>query len=276
MFRACLPKLLSLTKERRQIPLPLPAKITQLEKIRVGIVNYLNTRPLIYGLQRPPVNEKIELIGDYPARLADMLLNNEIDVGLIPVAVIPQLPSCHIISDYCIGTEGEIASVALFSEVPMEAVKKIYLDYQSRTSVALLKYLVKEYWGINPEFVYAADENYREEIKGTTAGLVIGDRAFEQRKISTFIYDLGSEWKKIIGLPFVFAAWISTRKLPDDFISVFNEANAAGLQHIDEIVASSSFNLYDLKKYYTLHLSYRLDDEKRKGMNKFLEIAKDI
>jgi len=247
-----------------------------LEKIRVGIVNYLNTRPLIYGLQRPPVNEKIELIGDYPARLADMLLNNEIDVGLIPVAVIPKLPSSHIISDYCIGTEGEIASVALFSEVPMEEVKKIYLDYQSRTSVALLKYLVKEYWGINPEFVEAADENYREEIKGTSAGLVIGDRAFEQRKISTFIYDLGSEWKKITGLPFVFAAWISTRKLPDDFISVFNEANAAGLQHIDEIVASSRFNLYDLKKYYTLHLSYRLDDEKRKGMEKFLEVAKDI
>lgn len=246
-----------------------------MEKIRVGIVNYLNTRPLIYGLQRPPVNEKIELVGDYPSKLAEMLLKNEIDVGLVPVAVIPQLPSYHIIGDYCIGTEGEIASVALFSEVPMEEIKKIYLDYQSRTSVALLKYLVKEYWGISPEFVYAMDENYREEIKGTNAGLVIGDRAFEQRNISTFIYDLGSEWKKITGLPFVFAAWISTRKLPDDFISVFNEANAVGLLHIDEIVDSNPFDLYDLKKYYTLHLSYRLDDEKRKGMKKFLEVTKN-
>lgn len=253
-----------------------PAKITQLEKIRVGIVNYLNTRPLIYGLQRPPINKKIELVGDYPARLADMLLNNKIDLGLIPVAVIPKLPSSYIISDYCIGTEGEIASVALFSEVPMGEVKKIYLDYQSRTSVALLKYLVKEYWGINPEFVHASDENYREEIKGTTAGLVIGDRAFEQRKISTFIYDLGSEWKKITGLPFVFAAWISTKKLPNDFINDFNAANALGLQHIDEIVAANPFELYDLKKYYTLHLSYRLDNDKRKGMKKFLEIAKDL
>lgn len=246
-----------------------------MEKIRVGIVNYLNTKPLIYGLQQPPVNERIELIGDYPARLADMLLHDEIDVGLIPVAVIPQLLSCHIISDYCIGTEGEIASVALFSEVPMEEIKKIYLDYQSRTSVALLKYLVKEYWGINPEFIQAADEDYRKEIKGNTAGLVIGDRAFEQRKISTFIYDLGSEWKKITGLPFVFAAWISTRKLPEYFISIFNEANAVGLQHIDEIVAANPFELYDLKKYYTLHLSYRLNDEKRKGLEKFLEVTKD-
>ena len=166
----------------------------------------------MYGLTRPTINEQIELIGDYPARLADRLMKDEIDVGLVPVAVIPQLTSYHIVGDYCIGTEGEIASVALFSEVPMDEIKKVYLDYQSRTSVALLKWLMKEYWGIDPEIMQAVDENYRNEIKGTTAGLVIGDRAFEQRKISTFIYDLGSEWKKITGLPFVFAAWVSTKQ----------------------------------------------------------------
>jgi chorismate dehydratase len=242
-----------------------------LKKIRVGIVNYLNTKPLIYGLQKPPISEQIELVGDYPSRLAGMLIKGEIDVGLIPVAVIPQLPSYNIISDYCIGTEGEIASVALFSEVPMTEIKKVYLDYQSRTSVALLKYLMKEYWGISPEIVEATNEDYRKEIAGTTAGLVIGDRALEQRKISTFIYDLGSEWKSITGLPFVFAAWVSTKKLPEDFIALFNEANAMGLQHIDEIVSSERFDLYDLKKYYTLHLSYRLDKLKRKGMEQFLQ-----
>jgi chorismate dehydratase len=242
------------------------------KKIKVGIVNYLNTKPLIYGLQKPPISEQIELVGDYPSRLAEMLIKGEIDLGLIPVAVIPQLPSYNIISDYCIGTEGEIASVALFSEVPMNEIKKVYLDYQSRTSVALLKYLMKEYWGINPEIVEATNEDYRKEIAGTTAGLVIGDRALEQRKISTFIYDLGSEWKSITGLPFVFAAWVSTKKLPDDFISLFNEANAKGLQHIDEIVAGEVFDLYDLKKYYTLHLSYLLDDRKRKGMEQFLQV----
>jgi len=243
-----------------------------LNKIRVGIVNYLNTKPLIYGLEKPPVSELIELTGDYPARIADMLLNNEIDVGLIPVAVIPQLSSYHIVGDYCIGTEGEIASVALFSEVPMNEIKKVFLDYQSRTSVELLKYLMKEYWGISPELIQSEDENYLEKINGTTAGLVIGDRAFKQRKISTFIYDLGSEWKKITGLPFVFAAWVSIKKLPDDFVKLFNEANALGLQKIDKIVSNELFDLYDLKKYYTLHLSYRLDERKRKGMDLFLQI----
>lgn len=242
-----------------------------MKKIRVGVVNYLNTKPLVYGLERPPIKDLIELKGDYPARVAQMLINDEIDVGLIPVAVIPQLPSYHIIGDYCIGAEGEIATVALFSEVPMNEIKKIYLDYQSRSSVALLKYLVKEYWGINPEIIQAENDAYRLEIKGTTAGLVIGDRAFEQRKISTFIYDLGSEWRKITGLPFVFAAWISVKELPADFIKIFNEANGMGLTHIDEIVKETSFDLYDLSKYYNLHLSYKLDEQKKKGMELFLK-----
>jgi len=241
-----------------------------LKKIKVGIVNYLNTKPLLYGLERQPINDMIELVGDYPAKLSQMLLEDEIDVGLVPVAVLPKLPEYYFVADYCIGTEGEIASVALFSDVPMNEIKKVYLDYQSRTSVELLKYLMKEYWGINPEIVEAKDENYRQEIKGTTAGLVIGDRAFEQRKISNFIYDLGSEWRAITGLPFVFAAWVSTKKLPDDFITLFNEANATGLQQIDEIVTANPFDLYDLKKYYNLHLSYRLDSQKQKGLDLFL------
>ncbi len=246
-----------------------------MKKIRVGIVNYLNTKPLLWGLERPPIQDRIELVGDYPARLADMLINDEIDLGLIPVAVIPRLPSYHITGDYCIGAEGEIASVALFSEVPMNEITKIYLDYQSRSSVALLKYLMKEYWGINPELVNATNDDYRKEIKDTTAGLVIGDRAFEQRKISTFIYDLGSEWKKITGLPFVFAAWVSTKKIPEEFIRLFDEANGLGLQHIDEIAEAQHYSLYNLKKYYGSQISYRLDEEKRKGMNLFLQYIEE-
>ncbi len=246
-----------------------------MKKIRVGIVNYLNTKPLVYGLEKPPISDMIELVGDYPAKVAQMLLDDKIDVGLVPVAVLPKLPEYHIAGDYCIGTEGEIASVALFSEVPMNEIKKVYLDYQSRTSVALLKYLMKEYWGINPEIVEAANEDYRKEIKGTTAGLVIGDRALEQRKISTFIYDLGSEWRAITGLPFVFAAWVSRRPLPDDFIQLFNEANALGLQHIHEIVKENPFDLYDLTKYYSFHLSYTLDQRKREGLEHFLQVISE-
>lgn len=244
-----------------------------MEKIRVGIVNYLNTRPLIYGLLRPPVNELIELTGDYPARVAEQLMNGEIDLGLVPVAVLQKMPEYHIVGNYCIGTEGEIASVALFSEVPLHEIRKVYLDYQSRTSVALLKYLMKESWGINPEIIQAENENYRAEIKGSTAGLVIGDRAFEQRRKSTFIYDLGSEWKAITGLPFVFAVWVSRKKLEDRFVEIFDSANAMGLEKIDEIVELEKYDKYELAKYYKLHLSYKFDDAKKKGLERFLQVV---
>ena len=241
-------------------------------KIKVGIVSYLNTRPLIYGLKLEPIASRIELVEDNPAELAEMLKNNEIDLGLIPVAAIPELKESYLSGDYCIGTEGEAASVCLFSEVPLKQIDKVYLDYQSRTSVELLKWIMHEYWGIRPEMIIATDEDYRKEIKGTTAGLVIGDRAFEQRKLSTFFYDLGAEWKKITGQPFVFAVWISNKKLPEEFIHLFNEANGMGLKHIDEIVANHSFDLYDLKKYYTLHMNYLLDETKKKAMKYFLSL----
>lgn len=243
-----------------------------MKKIRVGTVNYLNTKPLEYGLKRPPMSEMIELVEDYPAHLADMLLKDQVDVGLIPVAIIPKLSEYYIVGDYCIGTEGEVASVCLFSEVHVEQVRKIYLDYQSRTSVALLKVLMREHWKIQPELVMASDENYRNEIKSDTAGLVIGDRALAQRKKSTFIYDLGSEWKNMTGLPFAFAAWISTRKIPEDFIEIFNKANAYGVEHIDEVIAANSFDHYDLKKYYTHHLNYFLDGDKKKAIQLFLKL----
>lgn len=242
------------------------------EKIKVGIVSYLNTRPLIYGLRQEPIASQIELWEDTPARLADMLVKGEIDLGLVPVAAIPHLPTYQVVGDYCIGTEGEVASVCLFSEVPLEQIETVYLDYQSRSSVALLKWIMQEYWGIKPRLIEAENEDFRAEIKGTSAGLVIGDRAFEQRKISTFIYDLGSEWKKITGLPFVFAAWVSVKPLSAEFIRAFNEANAIGLKALDIILKDIRFDLYDLRKYYTIHVSYPLDEAKRKGMEKFLQV----
>ncbi|MCG2615405.1 menaquinone biosynthesis protein [Terrimonas sp. NA20] len=242
-----------------------------MEKIRVGIVNYRNTKPLIYGLEREPMKSKIDLVGAYPARLAQMLIDGQIDVGLIPVGAIPLLKEYYIVGNYCIGAEAEIASVCLFSEVPLDRIERVYLDYQSRSSVALLKWLMKESWGIHPEILEAEDESYRDKISGTTAGLVIGDRALEQRKVSTYIYDLGSEWKGITGLPFVFAAWVSTKPLDEKFIEEFDKANAMGLELIDEIVASNPYDFYDMKKYYTLHLSYELTDAKKKGMQRFLD-----
>ncbi|MFT3934699.1 MAG: menaquinone biosynthesis protein [Chitinophagaceae bacterium] len=238
--------------------------------IKVGAVSYLNTKPLIYGFQQGMMKGEIELIEDYPASIAGMLLNDEIDLGLVPVAIIPKLDTAFINGDYCIGATGEVASVCLFSDVPIEEVKEVLLDYQSRTSVRLARVLLKEYWKVKP-ILTDAKADFREHIKGTTAGLVIGDRAFEQRKISPFVYDLGTAWKQMTGLPFVFAAWISNKKLDDGFIARFNEATGAGLNFIDKISVQNPYPLFDLKKYFTEHISYTLDADKRAGLNLFLE-----
>lgn len=214
--------------------------------------------------------DRIELVEEYPARIADMLVSNQVDVGLVPVAIVPLLKEAHIITDYCIATESEVASVALFSEVPVEQVTKVLLDYQSKTSVNLARILFKEYW--KKEVIWEdANEDFRTAITGTTAGIVIGDRALEQRKISTYVCDLGSAWKAHTGLPFVFAAWVANKPLGSDFEDAFNRANAYGVKHIDEVVAEIEYPVYDLKKYYTENISYVLDEEKRKGLQLFLE-----
>jgi chorismate dehydratase len=214
--------------------------------------------------------DRIELLEEYPSRIAAMLVKDEIDIGLVPVVVIPLLQEPHIITDYCIGSEGEVASVALFSEVPIEQVTSVLLDYQSRTSVNLARILLKEYWK-KEVIVEDAGEDYRSRIAGTTAGVVIGDRALEQRNTSAFCYDLGAAWKAHTGLPFVFAAWVANKPLGEDFEEAFNLANAFGLAHIKQVVAENPYSDYDLTKYYTENISYRLDEEKRKGLKLFLE-----
>ncbi len=217
----------------------------------------------------------MEIIEEYPAKIAGMLLNDEIDVGLVPVAIIPKLREHYIISHYCIGAERAVASVCLFSEVPLNEIAKVILDYQSKTSVALARVLIEHYWKLQVVFE-EAKENFRDEIKGTTAAVVIGDRAFEQRKISAYKYDLAETWIDFTGLPFVFAAWVANKKLPEDFIERFNEAHKKGLENIDAVVGENVSPFYDLKKYFTENISYDLSEEKLKGLEKFLSFLKRL
>lgn len=230
----------------------------------------MNTKPLLYGIQRSGIMNEMELIIDYPSRIADMLLRDEIDMGLVPVAVIPRMNNWHINGDICIGSNGPVASVCLFSETPVEKIEKVLLDYQSRTSVALARVLLKEYWKVSPELL-AGDKDFRDHIKGTTAGVVIGDRALEQRRHASHIYDLGEAWKNWTGLPFVFAAWVSNKPMDPVFIKKFNEANRAGLDQIEAVVRENPFPFFNLHDYFTKYLDYRLDAPKREGLDKFLQ-----
>ncbi len=244
-----------------------------MKKIKVGAVSYLNSKPLIYGFQQGMMQESVEMLEDYPARIAAMLLNDEIDMGLVPVAIIPLMAESYIIGDYCISANGPVASVCLFSDVPMEEIDTVLLDYQSRTSVQLARILLKEYWKINP-LIKDAAEDFREQIKGKTAGLVIGDRAFEQHKISRYHYDLAACWKQLTGFPFVFAAWVSNKKLSEAFVQQFNIATSDGLQHLNTVIKQNPYKLYDLSEYFSKNIVYKLNKESRKGLQLFLEKLK--
>jgi chorismate dehydratase len=232
-------------------------------------VSYLNTKPLIYGLENGPMAPLVELTIDYPARVAEMLRNGSIDVGLVPVAALPKLTHYRLISDYCIGCDGSVASVGLFSEMPVSEIETILLDYQSRTSAALLKVLLKEYWHISPELI-PAYPGYEKDIKGTTGGLVIGDRAFRQKQHNKYMYDLGEAWKLHTKLPFVFAAWTAVKELPAGFEQEFNAALAMGFDHLPEIIAQYPDCPYPLDDYFGSKIVYRLNDSLRAGLQLFL------
>ncbi len=242
---------------------------------RIGAVSYLNTRPLLLGIEQESFLSRIDLVKSYPANIAQDLLSGKIDIGLVPVAIIPQLSNPYIVSKYVIGTNGAVASVALFSEVPMEEIKTVYLDYQSRTSVQLLKILLSQFWKKEVEFI-SATEVYIDQISGTTAGVIIGDRALENLNRFPFVYDLGLAWKKHTGLPFVFAAWVANQPIPDEFITAFDAANGYGLIHLDQVITGVSEidQKYDLQKYYTENISYDYTSDKKEGLDLFLKLLK--
>ncbi len=214
----------------------------------------------------------MELSLDIPSVCARKLLQGEVDLALTPVAIIPELPQAYLVSDYCIGSIGAVKTVCLFSEKPLTEIKRILLDFHSRTSVALTRILCEQYWHIQPEFVPAV-EGFETQITGETAALVIGDRTIGLEHRFPFVYDLGEAWTAWTGLPFVYAAWVSTKPLEPEVIGRFNAALATGLDHLPELIKIlPTMPGFDLEKYYRENISYDLDQAKWLALNRFLQL----
>jgi len=235
--------------------------------------------PFKYGLETSDyIIENSIISNDIPSECARKLIHDEADIGLVPVAAIPEIPSAEIISDYCLSSNGNVETVLLLSDVPVDRIERIYLDYHSRTSVKLVKILCRYYWRINPEFI-PASENYEKNIQKTVAGLVIGDRAFKIGKQFGYQIDLSNEWIKFKNMPFVFAAWDSNKKLPKKYLIEFNKSIKKGTSEIDNVINSYSSKIISdahLKSYLTESIRYELDDKKREAINVFLELAAKV
>jgi chorismate dehydratase len=208
-----------------------------------------------------------------PSICAQKLKFKQVDIGLVPVALLSELDNYKIITDYCIGANGKVDSVKLYSEVPLEEIKTVTLDYQSRSSINLTKVLNKFYWKKSFEFI-DAKPGYEKNISGANAAVVIGDRTFSLNGSFKYEFDLADEWKKMTGLPFVFAAWVTTSDIDPKFISEFNEVLRSGIENTEKAIAESgikhpiNFNALD---YLTNKIDYDLDPKKQEALQLFLK-----
>lgn len=247
-----------------------------MKKIRISAVSYTNTTPFIYGIRHTEFVNNIDLSLDIPADCAQKLIDDEADIGLIPVAATLNMPEWHIVSDYCIGANGAVASVFIFSNCDIHEVKRIQLDPQSRSSNNLARVLLKNFWKITPELITDA-EDYTTSADPYTAFVQIGDRTFGKADQYPYAYDLAEEWQRFTGLPFVFAAWISNKPIPADFIIEFNAVLKYGLDSrqllFKELTHRDDF---DVEDYLMNKIDYILTDRKREALYLFLNLVKKL
>jgi chorismate dehydratase len=241
---------------------------------RISVVSYLNSLPFLVGLQTYLPKERWTVEIDYPGEIARKLKSGETDIGLVPVAAIPFIPDAQVITNFGIASDGKVNSVFLFSCVPLEEISQVLLDFESRTSVALVKVLARDYWKVSWRYT-PTQSGYESQISGKVAGVVIGDRAIRSIGKYPYTYDLSEMWKNLTGFPFVFARWVSRVRLDFEEAEEFFFALDRGLEEMDQLV----FEEQDLKEigidfisnYLKNNILHRIGPSEEKGMMVFLE-----
>ena len=247
--------------------------------VRVGAVSYLNTKPLVYDLAE--LAPHAEIVYDFPSRLADDLSAGRLDVALIPSVEFFQDPTYTIVSDACIGCRGPVLSVKLFSRTPIDAIRSLAMDEGSRTSVALVRILLEQRFGIAPRLEplpfgsTAADSS-------ADAVLLIGDRAIQPaRSEFASVWDVGDEWCRWSELPFVFAMWVS--RAGTDLCGLdgaLAAARDAGVSHLEEIANREceevGLSSDDCLAYLRDNLYFYLGPGELRGLELFYEHAARI
>lgn len=246
-------------------------------RLRVGAVSYLNTKPLIAHLAE--LSPSIDLRLEVPSKLADDLAAGRLDIALIPSIEYFRHPGYSIVRGVSIASFGPVLSVKLCSRVPFERISSVALDEGSRTSVALTRILLDELFDVRPAASpLPLESDYRKE--SADAVLLIGDRAMKVRD-GTFPYmlDLGYEWSRWTGLPFVFAFWAARAGLAvsDEVASVFVRAKEMGRREIPEICRRESLRLgldeVQCRYYLESVIRHDLGPEELAGLDRFRQTA---
>jgi chorismate dehydratase len=257
--------------------------------MRIGAVSYLNTKPLVYRLGS--LAPQHELVFDLPSRLADDLAADKLDVALIPsIEFFPQ-PEYSIVSDACIACRGPVRSVKLVSRVPLRQIRRVGLDEGSRTSVALVRILLRKRYGIAPELVpFPID--LRVEDVDADALLVIGDRAMHamgQSGSLPYELDLGDAWCRWAELPFVFAMWVAGVRGQEsgvrsqelvELAGMLSEARDLGVANLEEIAerehGAVGISYDECLVYLRDHLHFYLAERELAGLRLFYDEACEL
>ncbi len=237
--------------------------------VRIGGVSYLNARPLVHGLE---ASGEHRLSLDTPGPLSDKLRLGEIDVGLLPAVEFLRGVGETILPGICIASDGPVQTVKLFSRVPLANLGRVAVDSGSRTSVALLRILLAERYGVMPDF-HTFRPDLAEMLRTHDAALLIGDAAFTAAQVP-HVWDLGQGWQELTDLPFVYAVWILGRGVEAQRIAtLLGAAMQSGMQHLDEIAADAAQRLGKdeemLRRYLRENLRYTLGERELRGLETF-------
>jgi chorismate dehydratase len=255
---------------------PEPSSTTKRARIRVGAVSYLNARPLTLCLA--DLAPHADVMVDLPSRLADDLAAGRLDVALVPSIEFFRNPGYVIVSDACVACDGPVRSIKLYGRVPVERVRTLALDEGSRTSAAMTRVLLKERFGLEPELEQLPIGASLEHA-AADAVMLIGDRAMlPVQGPFEFVWDLGEQWSRWTGLPFVFAMWIARPNVDlDRMDQVLAAARDEGVRRWEDIARREAPLLgipeEECRSYLRDNLRFRLGEREREGLETFGRLA---
>lgn len=275
-----------------------------MKRLRISIVEYLNTAPLVWGFTEGPLAGKYDLSFTVPSECAEALARGDADIAIIPSIEYQHMDDIVVLPEMAIAARGEVRSILLVAKKPIEMAKRIALDTSSRTSTALARMLARERWNIQPEFI-AAPPVPSEMLKEADAALVIGDPALRiALKLDAlvnqppseeccqgdpddvpvpgfemlFVYDVAHEWHELTGKPCVLAFWAGRRgAITPEVVADFQASKRYGLGRVREIAEAASVKLdlppRALERYLTENINFDLDAENLAGLQLFFEKA---
>jgi chorismate dehydratase len=248
------------------------------KKPRLAASSYLNTAPLIWSFKYGARKDEVKLVDALPSACADLLASRAVDFALVPTIEYQRIKDAALVPGVCVGSRQKVRSVVLVSRLNnLKKLGTIALDESSRTSVALVKIIFKEFLGFEPAWTTRSPD-LKQMLRDNDAALIIGDPAMTFARDGLRVWDMAALWHDFTGLGFVFAMWMSgaTSKgatAPIDFAQACHEGLAQRNEIIDHYQESLGLSRSELEIYLTENITFFMDDDLRKGLDLYYQLA---